>query len=352
VDRVLAYRVVAQGLAARERTLAEVAASFGVQDSPPGAALTAMAARSEDAGALEAALAARELVAVPNPRTAVAILPAADVATYLTALQPPDERALETVLLRAAPGDFEAAREHAVTAVGEALDGRVLSRDALHEELRGRLPAELLPWCEGCQSHHARRGLLTVAALAGRLCVAGREGRQPAFARTDQWTALEPADPRAAQAQLVRRYLHHLGPSDHRGLAAWAGIAPSHAKALVATVEDELERVDGGFLLASDVATFEHPPAARGVRLLGAGDPLLVARDREHLIADEAVRRRLFRPIGSPGLVLSDGRPAGIWRARKQGRRLAFEVEWLDEPVDIGDEAERLAGLRGLSYDA
>jgi len=352
VDRVLAYRVAAGGLAARERSLAEVAGSFGVQDSPPGAALAAMAARSDEAGRLEASLATRELVAVPNPRTAVAILPAADVATYLTALQPPDERALETVLLRAAPGDFEAAREYAVAAVGEALDGRVLSRDALHEELRGRLPDELLPWCEGCQSHHARRGLLTVAALAGRLCVAGREGRQPAFARTDQWTALEPAEPRAAQAELVRRYLHHLGPSDHRDLAAWAGIAPAHAKALLATVEDELERVDGGFLLASDVAAFEDPPAARGVRLLGAGDPLLVARDRQHLIADEAVRKRLFRPLGSPGLVLGDGRPAGIWRARKRGRRLVFEVEWLGEPVDIGDEAERLAGLRGLSYDA
>ena len=351
VDRVLAYRVAVQGLTARERTLAEVAGSLGVQDSPPGAALTAMAARTEEAGRLGDALAARELVAVPNPRTAVSILPATDVATFLAALQPPDERALETVLLRAAPGDFEAAREHAVTAVGAALDGRVLSRDALHEELRGRLPAELLPWCEPCGSHHARRGLLTVAALAGRLCLAGREGRQPAFARTDQWTALEPADPRAAQAELVRRYLHHLGPSDHRGLAAWAGIAPSHAAGLLATVEDELEAVDGGLLLEGDVATFEDPPAARGVRLLGAGDPLLVARDREHLIADAAVRKRLFRPIGSPGLVLHDGRPAGIWRARKRGRRLAFEVEWLGEPVAIDAEAGRLAGLRGLALE-
>ena len=350
--QVLAYRVAAQGLAARDRALAEVAASFGVQDSPPGAALTAMAARSPEAGRLEAALASRELVAVPNPRTAVAILPAADVATYLTALRPPDERALETVLLRAAPGDFEAAREHAVAAVGEALDGRVLNRDALHEELRRRLPAELLPWCPGCQSHHARRGLLTVAALAGRLCVAGREGRQPAYARADQWTALEPVEPRAAQEEFVRRFLHHLGPSDHRGLAAWAGIAASHGEQLLATVEDELERVDGGYLLASDVPAFENPPEARGVRLLGPGDPLLVARDREHVILDEAVRKRLWRPVGSPGLVLAGGRPAGIWRARKQGRRLAFDVEWLGDPADVSEEAERLAALRGLSYDA
>ena len=63
------------------------------------------------------------------------------------------------------------------------------------------------------------------------------------------------------------------------------------------------------------------------------------------------MRKRLFRPIGSPGLVLHDGRPAGIWRARKKGRRLAFEVEWLGEPVDIEAEAERLAGLRGLALE-
>jgi hypothetical protein len=351
--QILAYRVAAQGLAARDRTLSEVAASFGLQDSPPGAALTAVAARSEDAGELDAALGARELVAVPNPRTAVAILPARDVPTYLAALQPPDERALETVLLRAAPGDFAAAREHAVAAIGDALDGRVLSRDALHEELRGRLPEELLPWCPACQSHHARRGLLTVAALAGRLCFAGREGRQPAFARTDQWMALEPADPAAARAEFVRRYLHHLGPSRPADLAAWAGIAPSHARALFGAVEDELAEVEGGYLLAADVPAFENPPAARGVRLLGPGDPLLGARDKERLIPDKAVRRQVWRAVGGPGVVLADGRPAGTWRARKQGRKLRIETEWFGAPVDVRAEGERLAALRVAElYDA
>jgi hypothetical protein len=223
VDRVLAFRLATQGLNDRDRTVTEVAASFALQDSPPAAALTAVNARSDDAAQLEALLERRELVALPNPRTAITIVPAPEVATYLEALKPPDERALKAVLLNAAPGDFELAREHAVTAVGEALDGRVLSRDALHEELRGRLPPELLPWCEGCQSHHARRGLLTVAALEGRLCIAGRQGRQNTFARTDQWIALEPPDgrelardpapPRALDARALR------GVGGHRALA-------------------------------------------------------------------------------------------------------------------------------------
>jgi hypothetical protein len=348
VDQVLAFRLATQGLNERDRTAHEVAASFALQDSPPGAALTALNARSSEPERLDELLARRELVAVPNPRTAIAIVPADDVATYLEALRPKDERALKAVLLNAAPGDFERAREHAVRAVTEALDGRVLSRDALHEELRGRLPQELLPWCEPCQSHHARRGLLSAAALEGRLCIAGREGRQNTFARTDQWIALRSPN----RAELTRRYLHHLGPSTHSDLAAWAGIAPSHARALMESVSDELVRVGKAFLPAADLPTFEDPPRPRGVRLLGPGDPLLTARDREVVAPDAAVRKRIWRPVGSPGVVLHDGRLAGLWRARKQGRRLSVETEWLGEPVDIGDEAGRLAALRGAVYEA
>jgi hypothetical protein len=277
----------------------------------------------------------------------VAILPAADVAAYLAALRPPDERALKAVILNAAPGDYEAAREHAVTSIAAALDGRVLSRDALHEELRARLPDELLPWCPSCESHHARRGLLSVAALDGRLCIAGREGRQNTFARTDQWIELEPAD----GAELARRYLHHLGPSTHTDLAAWAGIAPSHAKALLRALEEELVPVGKAFLLAEDLAAFESPPAPRGTRLLGAGDPLLNARDRAVLAPDEALRKQIWRPVGGPGVVLHDGRLAGLWRARKQGRKLTVETEWFGAPVDVNEEMERLAALRGAVYE-
>ena len=347
MDQVLAFRLHQQGLNERDRTPVGVAASFALQDSPPGAALTALNARGDDAARLPDLLEQRELVALPNPRTAVAILPAADVAAYLEALRPPDERALKVLLLNAAPGDYEAAREHAATAVGAALDGRVLSRDALHEELRGRLPEELLPWCPSCHSRHARRGLLSMAALDGRLCIAGREGRQNTFARTDQWIELGTA----GTDELTRRYLRHLGPSTHTDFAAWAGIAPSHAKALLEQVDDELVQVGKAYLLAEDEAAFESPPQPRGTRLLGPGDPLLTARDRDHL-ADEALRKRIWKPVGSPGVVLHDGRVAGLWRARKQGRKLSIETDWLDEPVDIEEEGERLAALRDAVYEA
>jgi hypothetical protein len=115
-------------------------------------------------------------------------------------------------------------------------------------------------------------------------------------------------------------------------------------------VEDELVDVGKAFMLAEDAGT--DPQPAKGVRLLGAGDPLLLARDRENLLPKE-LHKRLWKPVGSPGLILDDGRPAGFWRARKQGRRLSVETEFLGEPVDVREEAAKLAALRGAElYEA
>ncbi len=65
------------------------------------------------------------------------------------------------------------------------------------------------------------------------------------------------------------------------------------------------------------------------------------------------MHKRLFRMIASPGLVLHDGRPAGLWKARKQGRKLTLETEWFGPPVDVREEGRRLAALRGAElYEA
>jgi len=256
--------------------------------------------------------------------------------------------------------DAGAGQVPAVDAVADALDGRTLSRDDLHAELRARLPAGLLPWCEGCGSHHARRGLLVMACLRGRLCLAGRAGRQPRFARTDQWTGWN-APPRTdAGADLVRRYLRAYGPSTPAQLAQWAGLAPRHARELWDLIARELApvTVDPGsraWLLADDLPALQDPPEATGVRLLAPGDPLLLGRDRERLAPDRAVRARLWRAIGAPGLVLADGRPVALWRARKQGRRLAIAIEPFAGPVPregVEAEAERLAPHRGCASAA
>ena len=167
--------------------MTDVLETWAVQDSPPGAAITALVARGDvEVGWLDRAIyEERTVVALYNARSATAIVPADDVAAYATAQLPADESEF-SLLVKNALGDYEGGPELAIEAISDALDGRALSRDDLHEELRKQLPDELLPWCDGCQSHHARRGLLIMAGLHGRLCISGRVGRQPEFSRTDQ----------------------------------------------------------------------------------------------------------------------------------------------------------------------
>ena len=320
----------------------DVLRSWAVQDSPPGAATTALLARCPElpVGWLDRAVYEdRTVVSLYNARTATAVVPADEVAAFGTALKPYDDPGLKAIVANAVPEQDEGYAEPvalAVDAISDALDGVTLSRDDLHEQLRQRLPGALLPWCEGCQSHHARRGMLVMAALDGRLCIAARAGRQPAFARTDQLVGWTAPDHDTAGAELVRRYRHGYGPSTPTQFAEWAGIGKAHARDLWA--------------LGSEEAASE-PITASGVRLLGPGDPLLLGRDREALIADPAIRKRLWANLGFAGLVLSDGEPVALWRGRKQGKRLEITVDAFG-PLDRNAfrlEAERLAPHRGCT---
>lgn len=360
--QILARRLAAQSVVHRPRGAAAALDGWALQDSPPGAAATAVLARSTAVVSptwLDDAIADRSVIALYNARTATSVVPAAGAAGFGTALLPTDPAGLKAVLGNAVPkatDDLEATAQLAVDAVGDALDGRELSRDDLHQSLRERLPDELLPWCEGCRSHHARRGLLVVASLSGRLCVSGRAGRQPVFARTDQWATWKPAAPATARAQLVRRYLHWFGPTTVEHLAAWAGLAKPHAASLWATTQSDLVAVDASgttaWLHADDEAALRDadPAAVAGVRLIGPGDPLLQAKDRAVLVDDPAVQKRLWTAIPTTGLVLDGTTAVATWKAKKAGKRLAVTATALGRrKPDLADEAERLAETRGCT---
>ncbi|WP_245602562.1 DNA glycosylase AlkZ-like family protein [Solirubrobacter soli] len=289
----------------------EVLRSWAVQDSPPGAAVAALVARGDvPVGWLDKALYEdRTVVAMYNPRTATAIVPADEAAAFGSAFLPPDTGAEDTL---------------AVEAVSDALDGKTLSRDDLHEALRQRLPASMLPWCEGCQSHHARRGVLVMAGLHGKLCLAGRAGRQPAFARTDQLVGWDPPE----SNELVSRYKRQYGTSNATHFAEWAGIGKAHANALWNDDEAQGERLDG-------------------VRVIAPGDPLLLTRDREALIPDPTWRKRVWSAIPTTGVILQDHEPVALWKARKRGKTL--EVTLTKGAPDVHDVLVRLASHRGCS---
>jgi hypothetical protein len=221
--------------------------------------------------------------------------------------------------------------------------GRRLDRTGLHDGLRERVREELLPWCEGCGSHHVSPMLWRYAGVAAgmrmdseRLYRSGRPGR------------------RRKGADLARAYVRFYGPAGVKGFADWARLAPAQGRRLWGEIADELVEVEWkggtGWIAEADLKALDSPPQASGTRLIPPRDPYLQQADRETLVADAAVRKRLFRAVASPGAVLRDGTLAGMWKAKAgRGGRLDFEIERL-APLDrdeLEGECARLAKLRG-----
>ena len=97
------------------------------------------------------------------------------------------------------------------------------------------------------------------------------------------------------------------------------------------------------------MGALESPRAAEGIRLIPPGDPYLQKPNRPLLAPDTELRKRLFRPVASPGAVLRDGRVAGLWRMRMKGPAAELTVERLGRlrRGELEQEAQRVAELRG-----
>lgn len=240
-------------------------------------------------------------------------------------------------------GAFGEALEEVADATVDALaKGQMLDKNELHEELRQRVRPELMPWCRGCGSHHVAPMLWRYATVrAGVRLTSARRYRMAKPGRA----------PKASDA--VRRFLGFYGPATAGDFADWAGLAKQHAERLWDEVAPELAEVLVGkrkaWLMSADTAALDSPPAADGVRLLPPGDPYLQRPNRSLLAPGAELRRRLFRPVASPGAVLSDGRLVGLWRARGKGSNAELTVEKIGRlrRSELEDEAQRIARLRG-----
>jgi hypothetical protein len=347
-DQILAFRLARSGLAVRDgRTLAD-AAACPASDFTRDAALLALGARAEGVSreAYDTAVEDGDVVVAHVIRGAIHALAPAHYALYGRALLARDDDELAAQLGRqvqrlAAEKGFAptAALAEVASATTDALaGGRRLDRNGLHEELRARVSPDLMPWCRGCKSYHVAPMLWRYATVkAGvrldpeRRYRRGKPGRTP------------------AAREAVRRFLGLYGPAGPGDFADWAGLARSHAQRLWDEVTHELVEVGAGWLQPEDVAVLDAPPVAQGVRLLPPGDPYLQKPNRPLLAPDPELRKRLFRPVGSPGAVLRDGRLAGLWRPKATGRKLEITVEKLGRlrRADLEEEAQRVAALRG-----
>ena len=351
-DQILAFRLMRAGLGgARAASMAE-ALTCPASDFARDAALLALTARADGVTreAYDRAVDAGEVVVAHVVRGAIHALAPEDHAVYGRALLGQDERELSAQLgqqvsaVTKAHGISRAdALEEAAAATADALaGGAALDKNALHDALRQRVRPELMPWCRGCESHHVLPMLWRFATI--------RAGVRLDAARRYRLAELGPTPP---AARALGGFLRFYGPARPADFAAWAGLSSAHAKRVWTEVTDDLAEVptDHGtaWLLPEDVPVLESATAPGGVHLLPPGDPVLQKPNRELVAPDPGVRKRLFRPVASPGAVLHDGRLAGLWRSKAKGRRLEVTVEALG-PLpydDLETEARRVAALRG-----
>jgi hypothetical protein len=353
-EQVLAFRLARSGLTERRSRDLAGAAACPASDFSRDAALLALAARSDDLTreAYEEAVDGGELIVAHIVRGAIHALAPGDLALYGRALVARADTELGAQLGRQvqrlsaekgfAPSD--ALAEVAAATKDALANGRRLGKNELHQELRERVSADLMPWCKTCGSHHVAPMLWRYATVvagvrldSARRYVAARPGRAP------------PA------SEAVRRFLRFYAPARPADFADWAGLANSHAGRLWDELAGELAEVKAGrgtsWLLGEDVGALESPPAAEGVRLIPPADPYLQKPNRPLLAPDPELRKRLFRPVASPGAVLRDGRLAGLWRARLKGRRAELTVEPLGRlrRAELEEEAQRIGELRGAA---
>jgi hypothetical protein len=357
-DQVLAFRLARSGLADRGAGGLAEAAACPASDFVRDAALLALAARAEgiSRAAYHQAVDAGDLVVAHIVRGAIHALAPADFALYGRALIARDDDELGVQLGRQiqrlaaekgfAPTD---ALEEVATATKDALaDGRALDKNELHEELRQRVRPELMPWCRGCKSYHVAPMLWRYATV--------KAGVRLDSERRYSWN--DPGGPVPVPSEVVRRFLGFYGPATPGDFAEWAGLAKPHAGRLWDEVAGELAETRVGrrtaWLLREDVSVLASPPAAEGLRLLPPGDPYLQKPNRPLLAPDPELRKRLFRPVASPGAVLRDGRLEGLWRVKAKGRKAEVTVERLGRLPrgELEEEARRVAKLRGAAEAA
>ena len=370
--QVLAYRAAVSDLARRRTDPAECRAlETGAQDTPPGAtAPRALLARVEPASqrAVRELATDDRLAVAHSVRGTMHLHRVADLGLYAAALRP--ERAAEIAAHQ--QGQFFADLERAGISPGEAfdevaaamreamVDGRPRTKGELSTAVRQVVDQRLRPWCEGCGVDHVHDGLFRYAMLPAGLTVVPSD--DPSMFRFHPLgTELPQVAPDVARREITRRFLRACGPARHGQLAAWLGIAPAAARAMWRLIESVVSpvEVEGArwFAHVDDLEFIQNPPEPPRLRLLPPYDPLTEVAVRELVAPDAAQRKRIWRAVANPGVILRRGEFAGVWRQRTVRHRLVVTLEPFAplDPPDLaaaGEDADAMAQLAGLDSAA
>ena len=327
----------------------------GVHAQVMSCAELALAARVEGLsaeGVREALWDRRELVKTWAMRGTLHLLPSVDLPLWAGALQ------TRSYLWRTAAwtryfGVTVEELEALVAAIGEALDGKGLTREELGVEVgkvAGPRAEELMASGWGT--------LLKPVAMEGRLVFGPNRGRNVAFVDPHDWVApFEPLAVDEAMNEVVRRWLRVYGPGSHLDLARWWGVADGRARKALERLGDELVEVSvegrPAFALSGDAKALAAAKPERRARLLPGFDPFVVGFfPRDGLVEPEFLPR-VSRTAGwiSP-VVLVGGKPVGVWKHTVRKGTMEVNVEPFGKlPAarlrELSADAERLAASLG-----
>jgi uncharacterized protein YcaQ len=299
----------------------------------------------------------RSLVKTWAMRGTLHLLPAAEFPLWQAALS--NRRGYERASWQRGFDTTREQLEAMLLAIRQALDGRVLSREALADEVaRITGSAEL-----GDKLRHSWGALLKPAASQGLLCFGPSDGQRVRFTRPDQWLqGWREQDPDAALLETARRFLHACGPVTREDYARWWGVTAPQGGRVLKRLGDELIPVEiggaGAWMLAADAEEIGAASATPSVRLLPAFDQYVVAATRHaEQLMPGPFKDRVYRPQGwlSP-VLLAGGHMVGTWRQEPKGRRLGISIEPFAKlragvRREAAAEAERLAAWSGADLD-
>ncbi|HSJ85043.1 MAG TPA: winged helix DNA-binding domain-containing protein [Acidimicrobiia bacterium] len=365
--RVLGFRTTRHHLDRRlaADALTEAAGTAGIQESSPGTAGISFHARVRGVTSdrLQSALTVdKTLVTVWAMRGAPYIVPTDEIAIFTTGSLPTGEESLRTYFggwakaLRDIGSSLEDLVARAAEVAAQVLDGRTLVVDEFRHAIAGHMPE--IRGLKPPSGAHARlpEPLFRLLGQMGLACIVdARRMTDAIIARTDQWlgsTSTSIGEDQA-RAELLRRFLRCYGPATAKAFAEWTTRSVSDAQSVFSDIETDLVDDDSGErLLAEDLRALKARRKPSGVRLVPAHDPFLQQRDRERLLPDQKKRKLLWRPVGAPGLLLVDGKAAGVWKSSRDGEILNVTVEpfaTISKSVRrmVSDEAEAIAPFRG-----
>ena len=235
--------------------------------------------------------------------------------------------------------------ERLTEACGHITRGRMLTREQLADEIVQRT---------GISNAHEklRQGwgsLLKPACYRGYLCFGPNRGQNTQFTHPGIDRDAENPD-----GFVARRFFSTYGPATELDLARWFYGGRRKARAMMASLGEELAEVDiegaQAWMLRRDVLAAKQAEPVKAVRLLPAFDQyVFAAGPRSARLMPGDFHQRIYKNQGwySP-VLLVDGRMEGVWSFTRRSQTLQVTIEpFVKAPVRVRraaeEEAERIA---------